>query len=332
MSEKLSEVFEAYDMEVYQVVRGRESSILKTDKGIRQLKKLTVGEKRLNAEKRYKEELLAGGFSGIDFCIENMSGELVSYDRYGNAYVLRNYFEGSEANLTNLEDVRLAVESLAKLHIVGRKIFQTTEHDVHVRHVSDFRKRNQELKRVRAFIMKKKQKKAFEELYIQAFEYFYNQALECEKNFDVEIFENIKEHIGYCHGMYNQHSVIISRDEKPFRVFTTSFDKFHVGNQLTDLYHFLRKAVEKNNYSFHIVQYILNCYSAVCPLSVRDIEYIYILYSYPEKFYKISNQYMNAPKNWISPKMMEKLNKVIADEDQKKDILLQLKNIDTSHF
>ena len=261
-----------------------------------------------------------------------MSGELVSYDRYGNAYVLRNYFEGSEANLTNLEDVRLAVESLAKLHIVGRKIFQTTEHDVHVRHVSDFRKRNQELKRVRAFIMKKKQKKAFEELYIQAFEYFYNQALECEKNFDVEIFENIKEHIGYCHGMYNQHSVIISRDEKPFRVFTTSFDKFHVGNQLTDLYHFLRKAVEKNNYSFHIVQYILNCYSAVCPLSVRDIEYIYILYSYPEKFYKISNQYMNAPKNWISPKMMEKLNKVIADEDQKKDILLQLKNIDTSHF
>ena len=41
---------------------------------------------------------------------------------------------------------------------------------------------------------------------------------------------------------------------------------------------------------------------------------------------------MNAPKNWISPKMMEKLNKVIADEDQKKDILLQLKNIDTSHF
>lgn len=332
MAKVLSEVFEAYDMEVYQTTRGREADILKTDKGIRQLKKLMVSEKRLAAEKRYKDELCNLGFDSIDYCIDNSLGELVSYDRYGNPYVMRNYYCGNEANLTNLEDVRLAVENLARLHIAGRKIFQETEHDVHVRHVSDFKKRNRELKRVKTFMTKKKQKKAFEELYLNAFEYFYNQALLCEKNFDVESFENVKEHTGYCHGMYNQHSVLISREGDVPYVFTTSFDKFHVGNQLTDLYHFMRKTVEKNNYGFQIIKYILNMYSAICPLTKQDVEYIYILYSYPEKFYKISNQYINAPKNWISPKMMEKLGKVIADEEKKQEILLQLKNIYTSHF
>ena len=60
-------------------------------------------------------------------------------------------------------------------------------------------------------------------------------------------------------------------------------------------------------------------------ISEKDIEYIYILYSYPEKFYKISNQYINSPKNWISPKMIEKLDKVIKDEGKKLELLEKLK-------
>ena len=37
MSEKMSEVYEAYDMEILGAVRGRGSMILKTDQGIRQI-------------------------------------------------------------------------------------------------------------------------------------------------------------------------------------------------------------------------------------------------------------------------------------------------------
>ena len=48
-----------------------------------------------------------------------------------------------------------------------------------------------------------------------------------------------------------------------------------------------------------------------------------MLYSYPEKFYKISNQYMNAPKNWISPKLQEKLEKIMLDEGKKLQLLEQ---------
>ena len=132
--------------------------------------------------------------------------------------------------------------------------------------------------------------------------------------------------MGYCHGMYNQHSVLMENGANNV-VGTINFDKFYVGNQLTDLYHFMRKAVEKNNYNFSVLENILYRYNLICPLSEEDIKYIYILYSYPEKFYKISNQYINSSKNWISPKMLEKFEKVIDDEYNKKYILDKMKKI-----
>ncbi len=327
MSDKMSEVYEAYDMEIYQTMRGRGATLLKTDKGYFQLKIPEVNESRLNAEYQLKEKLFEIGFTQIDRCIKNVHGELVTFDRYNNPYVMRRAFDGKECNVNNPVEIQLAVENLAKLHFACRKAFESTESDVHIRLSGDFRRRNQELKRVRSFVGRQKSKKVFEELYIKAFDYFYGQALECEKEksyLQESGYENT--HLGYCHGMYNQHSILFSyKDNGDVSAATVNFDKFYVGNQLDDLYHFVRKIVEKNNYDVSLMFEIIECYGKICPLSRDDMDYIYKLYSYPEKFYKISNQYINAPKNWISPKMLEKLTKVIQDEERKKDLLEKLK-------
>ncbi len=52
LSEKMSEVYEAYDMEILGVTRGRGAMILKTDKGIRQISPFDGSEERLEQEKR----------------------------------------------------------------------------------------------------------------------------------------------------------------------------------------------------------------------------------------------------------------------------------------
>lgn len=331
MSDKLESLYEAYDIEVGQTFRGRGAVILKTNCGIRQLKLLDVNESRLEAEYKFKEKLYELGFTGIDRCVPNKDEELVTCDRYNNPYVMRTYFEGRECSLTNPSDIRLAVENLGRFHIAGRQLFMETEGDVHVRRDTNFRRRNQELRRIRTYILRRSPRKEFEQKYLEAFDKFFGQAEACErneKNFPaVDNSEN--QHIGYCHGMYNQHSIIMSGDG---RISTTGFDKFHVGNQLGDLYHFLRKAVEKNNYSVNVLKEIFEEYNCMCPLKKADYEYIYSLFVYPEKFYKIGNQYMNSPKNWISPKMLEKLNKVIADDDKKNVLLNQLKSLYLLHI
>lgn len=328
MSDKMSEVYDAYDVEVIQTMRGRGATILRTDKGIRQVKALDVNESRLFAEYQFKEKLFEAGFQNIDRCVENRQGELVTYDRYNNPYVMRVFFEGKECNVNNQEEIDLAVDNLAKLHQACREVFQSTEGDVHIRAGSNFRKRNQEIKRVRNFIVRQRPKREFEELYMSVYDYFYGKALECEQNFGPECMDEMREHLGYCHGMYNNHSILLEEKENgSVGVYTINFDKFHVGNQLTDLYHFLRKAVEKNGYSFQMLKNIIERYEMHCPLNEKSKQYIYILFCYPEKFYKISNQYINAPKNWISPKMLDKLNKVMHDEDKKVKLLEQFRNI-----
>lgn len=325
MSEKMSEVYSAYDIEVRQTLRGRGSTILVTDKGVYQLKSLDTNESRLNAEYLFKESLYEYGFTSIDRCIKNCDGELVTYDRYNNPFVMRSFFLGKECNATKTDDINDAVDNLARLHIACREVFNSTENDVHIRTNGDFRRRNRELKRVRTFMGRQKLRREFENVYIKAYDYFYEKALRCEEKFTPYFSMDRGEHLGYCHGTYNHHSILIETDDAGNRhIGTINFDKFYVGNQLADLYHFTRKIVEKNHYSFQILSNILERYGRICPLSEGDIEYIFILYSYPEKFYKLSNQYINSPKNWISPKMMEKLNRMIEDEGDKEALLNEL--------
>ena len=182
MSDKNVELYEAYDVEIQQTSRGRGAILLKTNMGLLQLRQLDVNESRLNAEYIFKEKMYEAGFEKIDRCIRNKEDELVTYDRYGNPFVLRYFFDGKECNITNQEEIDAAVDNLARLHIAGKKVFDSTEADVHIRVNGDFRKRNAELKRVKNYIWKKRPRKEFEDTYIKAFDYFFEQALACEKN------------------------------------------------------------------------------------------------------------------------------------------------------
>ncbi len=327
MSEKMSELYQEYDVEVIQSIRGRGAIILKTDKGIRQLKPLTESEGRLASEYQFKEMLSDAGFCNIDRCIPNREGELVTYDRYGNPYVMRMFFEGRECLITGMDDIRNAIRNLANFHLCAAKVYNDMKEKLHIRNDCDFAKRNRELKRIRNFIGGRTGKKSFELLYMEAYDYFYNQALECEKRYSGRTDED-KKRYGYCHGTYDYHSVI---NTSKF-IATINFDRFYAGNQLADLYHFLRKALEKNRYSFQILKLILEEYGRYIKLCESDYEYIYILLSFPEKFYKISNQYMNSSKTWISPKMQEKLEKVIDDEEKKKNTLFEFKSYYSLHI
>lgn len=327
MSDKMSEVFKEYDMEVLQNTRGRGAVILKTDQGIRQLRSLTESESRLKSEYLFKEALCEAGFTEIDRCIPNRDGDLVTYDRYQNPYVLREFFEGREMGITANEDLKEAVRNLAEFHKTAKRVYENNPEQVKVRNVCDFARKNRELKRVRNF-MQKNRLRSFELTYLDHFDYFFSCGQKCEEDYQrcIEGEETLR--LGYCHGAYDHHSVLKTENS----LATINFDKFYAGNQLADLYHYLRKALEKNKYNFRILQLIIEEYNSQIPLTDKDLEYIYILLEFPEKFYKISNQYMNASKSWIPPKLVEKLDKVIADESKKTNTIFQFRDYYSLHI
>lgn len=327
MSDKMSEVFREYDMEVLQNMRGRGAIILKTDKGIRQLKSLTESESRLKSEFTFKELLYEEGFTEIDRCIPNREGELITYDRYQNPFVMRSFFEGRELGMTGNDDLKEAVRNLAAFHKAARSVYKKNSEHVKVRNACDFERRNREMKRVRNYMLKN-QLRSFELKYLDHFDYFYACGKKCEQDYSDKILGDMEQRIGYCHGSYDHHSVLKTEGSPA----TINFDKFYAGNQLADLYHYLRKALEKSKYNFQILQLIINEYDRYISLDEKALEYIYILLQFPEKFYKISNQYMNASKNWIPPKLVEKLDKVITDESKKTNTIFQFRDYYSLHI
>ena len=196
------------------------------------------------------------------------------------------------------------------------------------REIADtFLRHNKELKKIWQFITKVKQKNAFEKLFLNVFDQYYDQGVSCagmlpdmqQTNRSVSEKNIFVNHYGICHGAYNQHNVILGEDTAAI----VHFERFSKGNQLNDLYQFARKVMEKNHFDYNLFQMILQTYARRIPLTKEDDFYFYILFSYPEKFWKIANGYYNANKAFLSPKYVEKLRMVILQENEKREMLEQ---------
>lgn len=318
MSEKLSEVWECYEMDITNIYKGRGVTILRTDKGIRVLQPLGTSESRLEQEAQLKEELYGAGYRDIDRFIRNRDGELVTCDRYHTPYVLKEYFDGKECNIRLESDMVAAVTNLGKLHLALQKVEPKVQRK-ELKTLRTFQRHNQEMKRVRNYMRQIPTKSEFDYLYLSCFEMFYQQGMEVVKRLEISQESLIRQRWYYCHGAYHQHNVLMCKD----RIATVNFEHFMVDNQLVDLYTFLRKAMEKNEYQSELLFHLIEAYNQLIPLMEEDYIFLYYLLWYPEKFWKISNQYNNMNKAWIPPKTFEKLQTVIRQDTVKQQLLKQ---------
>ena len=62
---------------------------------------------------------------------------------------------------------------------------------------------------------------------------------------------------------------------------------------------------------------MLQGYQKYKPISAEDRIQLYYRLSYPEKFHKIVNFYYGSSKVWIPEKNMEKLDKILKQEEEK---------------
>lgn len=108
---------------------------------------------------------------------------------------------------------------------------------------------------------------------------------------------------------------------------TTNFDKASVGIQVTDLYQFIRKVMEKNDWDLDFGSMILEAYNNILPLSKDEQKLLYILLLYPEKFWKITNFYYNSKKSWVPQRNIQKLIGIVEQKDRKRQFLNCLERI-----
>ena len=311
MSEKYKELLEQYDVKVLSTFRSRGTFQCETEQGLALLKEYHGSLQKLALEYEWKEKLANAGFLTTDRYFLTKEESLVTYDRYRTPFVLKHYFKGRECDCRNLSDVAASCRNLAFLHKVSSSNEEIPFENLKTETTSHlFERKNRELRSIRKFIGKVRGKNDFELLYMDCFDSFYKEASHALAHLLKAEADLADTDCGMCHGAYHYHNVLILPD---YSVATVNFESLCYQPYLLDLYLFLRKTLETG----------ISGYSIYRHLTEKDFLFLYLLFLYPEKFWKISNQYYNHRKSWIPPRTLEKLQKVLAQNEERHSFLKQ---------
>lgn len=342
MNEKSIDVLQQYDLDIIRTVRVRGAILCETRQGTRLLQEYRGAENRLLQVQKVLQELENVSGLALDHIICNREEKAISLDEEGTPYIVKEWNSGRECNLMNESEVLQGVRLLGQLHLGFRRIdgsFFKEADDICV----EYGRHTAELKRARNYVKKVRHKSDFEVELIHSFDCFYEQAEEA-----VRLLENRRRRpvsmpvtapckrgaeapaagtegngeLQYlCHGEYSQHHILYDGEF----AMVTDFMGMERNIQVSDLYYFMRKTLEKQGFQGNMGERMLEVYDQILPLTGEDRRYLYVRFLFPEKYWKQVNHYFNSNKAWIPGKNTEKIRMLERQEPERKKFLEMLK-------
>lgn len=358
MNEKYVEALEQYDMDILSVRKGRGSWICETRNGCRLLKEYRGTVKRLEFEDEVLRILDTRGSLRADQYIRNREGSLLTVTGDGTRYILKDWFMDRECNIKDGFEIRQALSRLAMLHSQLKAVEFKEEWSMGSNLCApleeELERHNKEMQRTRNYIRGKRKKSDFELCVIGNYNMFYEQAQEAVQGIKGLWLEEADPGFGYdaleaaeirgitgksrqpcagspddqsgkpiylCHGDLDQHHVLMGNGYTAI----IEYNRMHLGIQVSDLYRFMRKVMEKHGWNMDLGLSMLDSYERVLPMDREERTCLYYLFLYPEKYWKQLNFYFNANKAWIPERNIDKLHGLEEQQQLRNSFLRRLK-------
>lgn len=317
---RAEQILSAYPKEFTGNMKGR-GSLLCTDKeGIYLLKEYTGSVHRLELLEEVLCALKAQGFLAEEL-VRTSGGDLCYTDADGVSYFMRKTFSGRECDTRNAKEILCATGHMATLHVLLKDCHPTSAAgglQLPDRSQSPASRRTKELKKVKNYVRAKKKKNEFESEFLRGYEHYMEQALQV---LELEEEQYIPEDAWQlCHGDYNQHNLLFTREG----LAVTGFEKLRYDLCVTDLTNFMRKILEKHDWNSGLGMDMVMAYQARRALEPWEFARLYQKLLFPEKYWKIVNHYYNTRKTWISGRDIEKLTRLFAQERKREEFLSML--------
>ena len=318
------EILEQYDLEVRSTAKGRGALICDTDKGTFRLKPFCGSTQRADFLAEVLQYIEGQGFL-CETVFPTKEGETLAKEEIsGSSYILRTWHPGRECDVKNREEILTAVRRLAGYHnLIGcyQGAIPPPLQSDRMELLEEYRKHNRELNKVKNYIRRKRKKNDFERLFMEVYDSYRNQAEQITGLLDTwtQSIEPVVEQkiCGLCHGDYNQHNVVFSHGA----AILINFDQMHQDVCIMDLANFIRKILEKYNWNTGLGMDMVNVYDKIRPMLPEERSQLYLRLAYPKKYWKLANHYYNSNKAWVSGRNIEKLQKIAAQEVQRKQFL-----------
>ena len=315
MNDRAVSLFDNYEIEVNRTWKGRGAILCDSDRGLLILKEYFGPADKIYFQDFLLKKISENGFPMVEQILHTGEDALIVYDQDRLPYIVKTYFEGRECNQRDLQECKDAVTTLARLHKAADLTeCEELEKQAVFRIENEYDKHNRELKKVRRFLREKSQKTEFEIYLLKHYDYFLDIALQITDELRYYAYESSSFLFPViCHGDYQYHNILRTGAGNAL----INFEKCSRDYPVRDLYLFMRKLLEKNNWSQTIGDALLETYDRELTLTQEDYRQLYYRFAYPEKFWKIVNFYYNSGKAWIPGRNMEKREKLFAQEREK---------------
>ena len=288
---------------------------IKTNKGERCLKKINYGPQKLLFVYGAKEHLIKNGFDNVDRYFLNIDGEpyaLVNED----LYTLSEWLEGRECDFHNIEEVKIAAQTLAKLHEASKGYDPPENSKLKSdlgRCPSLMEKRIKSLDKIR----KKNRKSDFDLLYLKSMEFYKEigkKALNTLNSSEyIKLCEIAEQEKSFCHHDYTYHNIILGNDNS---VSVIDFDYCKREVRTFDISNFMIKVLKRNNWNIDFADAIIDSYNSISKLDECEYNVLYAYLQFPQRYWRLANRYYYNEVNWGQNTFDSKLESIINEKDE----------------
>ncbi|MTK12649.1 MAG: CotS family spore coat protein [Clostridiaceae bacterium] len=312
------EIERQFDIKIENIKPNKGVYLLKTDKGLKCLKKINYGTQKLLFVYGAKEHLMKNGFPRVDRYCVNTEGNpyaLVNED----IYTLSGWIEGRECDFKSKDDLVNAAKSLAHMHIASKGYEPPENSKLKTdlgRWPSLMEKRVRSLDKMRDMGRKKGNKGSFDLNYTKTVQFYKDLGKRAinvlESSMYMDLCRITEEEKGFCHHDFTYHNIIIDNEDN---VNVIDFDYCKREIRTYDISAFMIKVLKRVNWDIEQAQLIIDSYNDVSPLKEEEYRVLFAFLLFPQRFWRLSNRYYYNEVNWPSNTFNNKLEDLISEQE-----------------
>lgn len=324
------EIERQFDIKIENIRPNRGVYLLKTDKGMKCLKKINYGTQKLLFVYGAKEHLIQNGFPYVDrYCI-NIDGNpyaLVNED----IYTMSEWLDGRECDFRNKEDLIKAAKCLAHMHIAA-KGYEPPENSKLKTDLGRWphlmEKRVRSFDKMRDMGRKKSNKGNFDMNYMKSVQFYKDLGKRAMNVLASSKYDDLcriaEEEKGFCHHDFTYHNIIIDNKDN---VNVIDFDYCKREVRAYDISAFMIKVLKRVDWSFEQAELIINAYNEVNPIKEEEYRVIFAFLLFPQRFWRLANRYYYSEVNWPLNTFSNKLEELISEQEKYTNFIEKFKNL-----
>lgn len=319
------DLFNEFNLAVYDVIPLRSVYMVSTDKGQKILKRVEYTEEELkfiyNLSKYIKNK-----FSRVMDFVKNKNGEIYVIWN-GNMYCIMDMVDGTECDFSSPVDLKVAAQGLGELHLASEGFKTNLSNRYNTGKLIDrFKRRIQEMNFFNSIASAHENKSEFDEIFIKNVEYYVNEIEKSvsmlEKSYYYKLCSE-EDKIVVCHHDLAHHNILINDGNAYF----IDFDYAIIDLKVHDLCNFINKVIKNFAFDIEKAEEIIKNYCMKNVLNDREMEVLNAMLTFPDDFYNISKSYYTKCKDWDESTFLDRLKRKNGYKEDREEFLHEFKKL-----